>query len=254
MPTAPKRLPAAALALALVVLAAALTPQALADRRGRGADPAVEEILARLDRAQQQIRTLRARIVETRELAVLEKPEVLRGTLYFSRPGRVRWEYDWPERRVYVLADGELRGLIPSQKRAERLDISRRQDRIERMLALGQSAEDLRREFRIDRVEQDTTDAAADELRLVPRSRRVRRRVQELRLWVDRETGLLDRIRVVTGGGDIVTLEITEIEVNPELSASLFRLEFPRGVEVAEGLSSFGLSADGEADHRGIRR
>ena len=241
-----RRLTIAAVAVFLALPAG----RVLADRSRRQAEQErVDAVLARFDRAQRQIRTLRARIVETRELAVLEKPEVLRGTLYFARPGRVRWEYESPERRVYVLADGELRGLIPSRRRAERLDVARRQDRIERMLALGQSSKDLRREFRIELVPGHPSDAA-DELRLVPRSRRVRRRVRELHLWISRKTGLIDRIRFTTGEGDVITLAIDDVEINPELSAALFRLEIPEGYQLAEGLSSFaggdeGTTADG---------
>lgn len=231
-----------------------LVPGLAADgRAGRGERARAEQILQRLDRAQAVIRTLRARIVERRELAVLENAEVLRGTLYFARPGRVRWEYDDPERRIYVLDDGELVGLIPGRRRAERLDVSRRQDRIERMLALGQPAEDLRREFRIEAGDHDEA-LDADELRLVPRSRRVRRRVRELRLWVDRSTGLLDRIRFVTGSGDVVTLDIDRLEINPELPADLFRLEIPEGFEIADGLSTLGPGAGAAREGAGTRR
>jgi outer membrane lipoprotein-sorting protein len=207
----------------------------------------VEEILARLDRAQQEIESFRAHVRETRELALLAEPETLEGELIYREPGEIRWEYSEPERRVYVLSDGTLTGWLPNENRAERLDVSRSARRVERIVAIGQDSEELERSFRVrvgERAEIDEDLQDTDMLVLEPKSRRVRRRVEEVRLWIGRESGLPRQVRYVTGDGDTVTLEMTDFVVNPELPEGIFGLEIPPEADIVEGLSSLGFGDD----------
>lgn len=243
------------LALVAAVALWGLSAPAPADtsRRDRDddADPRTRAILARLDDAQRKITTFRARLTERRELAVLAKPEILTGQLTFARPGRIRWEYDAPDSRIYVLSDGHLTGWIPAENRAEKLDISRRRGRIERLIGFGQGAEALEREFRVS-LGTSAVIEGTDELLLVPKSRRVRRRIQEIRLWVDATHGLPRQIRYLTGDGDTITLTMRDFAVNPELAKSAFELEIPPGAKIVEGLSSLALPGQ-DADARDER-
>jgi outer membrane lipoprotein-sorting protein len=189
--------------------------------------------------------------VETRELTLLAEPETLRGRLTFERPGLLRWEYDEPERRVYVLREGELVGWLPEKNRVEKLDVSRNKKRLERLMALGQGTEELEQDFRIEFVDDTDQIEGADQILLIPKSRRVKRRIQELRLWVSREHGLPRRIRYVTGEADAtVTLEMTGFVINPQLGPASFDLEIPPEAEIVEGLSSLGLAPESTTDAR----
>lgn len=224
---------------AIVAILGAGAP-ALARGGDKVDEPKVRAVLDRLDRAQREIKTFRAELVETRELAVLDKPDILRGTLTFARPGKIRWQYDAPDARIYVLADGQLTGWIPGENRAEKLDVSKRRGQIERLIGLGQDANSLDREFRIT-LGSGPAPEGTDELVLVPRSRRVKRRVQEIRLAVDRENGLPRVIRYMTGDGDKIALEMRAFTINPQLAANAFDLQIPAGAKIVEGLSSLGI-------------
>ncbi|MBP7149380.1 MAG: outer membrane lipoprotein carrier protein LolA [Acidobacteria bacterium] len=222
------------------VLALGAAPAAREPRGKPAPDPAAAAVLARFDAARRGIRSFEAEVTETRSMALLSKAEVLRGTLTFQVPGRVRWAYREPEERVYVLADGQLTGWIPSRNRVEKVNVARREDRIRSLIAFGNEAQDLQREFQVSLV-QPSSVAGADELLLVPDSRRLRRRVPEIRLWVDQRSGLLRQVRWLTGDGDRVQLELTNFRANPPLPADTFTLKIPPGAEVVEGVSSLGL-------------
>jgi len=53
-------------------------------------------------RAADQIQTLEADFVQTKELEILSKPLVSRGTLSSRRPSELRWEYESPLRSVLL--------------------------------------------------------------------------------------------------------------------------------------------------------
>jgi len=235
------------MACAALAVTAALAPS-LAGRTPKSAatiSPRVESILARIDRAEGEIRTLRAEVTETRRLRLLAKPEVLRGILFFARPEQLRWDYTSPDKRTYILSEGKMTGWIPDQNRVEMVDLSSRQRKIRRLVAIGQDSESLRREF--DMTAQEVSSVSGtSELVLVPKSRRLRHRLAEIRLWIDDEIGLPRQLRYLTGGGDEVLLILSEIDINGELAADTFNLRVPEGAKVVRELTSFGLPGIGD--------
>ena len=233
--------------IVLVVLAlsgAAPAARAAPDQKHAPPPPEVQAILDRLDRAQEAIQTLEADIVETRTLALLARPQVLRGRVSFERPGKIRWEYTAPEKRIYVLADGALTGWIPAKNQVEKVNISRYERRIQRMIAFGQDSKVLLRDFRIS-IGAPTADL--DELILAPRSRRMERKVREIRIDVDHRTGFPRRIRYTTKEGNQVQLELQHVLVNRTLSPDTFALQTPPGARVVRGLPSLGFE-EGASD------
>ena len=78
---------------------------------------------------------------------------------------------------------------------------------------------------------------------LDPRKRRVRKRMESVRFWVDEETLLPTRIEYSSRAGSTRLIEFNRFEVNPELSASIYVMELPPDVEVSKGFSALsGLS------------
>jgi len=229
---------AAVAALALLLAAG----PGLAGRGDHAAarDPRVQQVLDRIDRAQQGLVSLRAKVVEVRRLALLAEPQRLTGELLFERPGRLRWEYRTPERRTYVLADGKLIGWAPDRNEVERVSTKRYEKRLRRLIAIGEDAASIVKEFKVALAAESEV-PGADELILVPRSHRVRKRVAEIRLWISRGDGLPHRIRYRSGDGDVVTLELVDIEINPKLPSTAFTLAIPPDAKVVEGLASLGF-------------
>jgi outer membrane lipoprotein carrier protein len=200
----------------------------------------VQVVLDRLDRAQQAIQTLKADVVETRTLALLSRPEVFRGAVSFERPGKIRWEYSAPEKRVYVLADGSLTGWIPSRNQVEQINVSRYEKRLRRLVAFGQDSRTLLKDFNVSLAVPPSV-AGADELVLAPRSHRMARKVREVRIAVDRKSGLPRRIEYVTGRGNRVALELVNLLVNHALASDAFVLRIPPDARVVHGLPSLGF-------------
>ncbi len=246
-----RRAAAGFLALGLLAGLAAAAPADGKDAAGSRSkkppvDPAVRAVLDRMEQAQGQVTSFKAHVTETRRLAVLEKPEILRGELAFESPGKIRWDYREPEQRTYVLADGHVIGWIPSRNRVEKMDVERREARLRRMFAIGQGTDALLKDFVVTLAPASAV-PQADELVLVPESRRMRKRVSEIRMWVDRGNNLPKQLRLVTGEGDSVEFALSSVQVNPKLAADAFTLTIPKGAQEVRGISGlsiFGNPAD----------
>src|SRR5262249_23353627 len=69
------------------------------------ATPQTLPVVSRFERTYRAARTLRANFFE-RYLEGGKEIRVEAGTAYFSRPGKMRWEYESPERNLYIV-DGK---------------------------------------------------------------------------------------------------------------------------------------------------
>ncbi len=233
-PCRPSRIFGRAVALIIVVVVAAAAPS-----------PAVEldELLVRFDEVQGSIRTLTAEFTETTRSTLLKDEIVAQGKMYLTKPAAVRWEYTSPEEMRFVIANDIYTGYFPVRKRAERRDIQRWGEQLFRFLGIGQTSDELARFYTIRIVEEEAPVAGRVLLVLDPKKRRVRKRMESVRFWIDEQTLLPVRIEYSTRAGSTRLIEFDRIEVNPELSASLYLMDLPPDVEITKGFSALsGLS------------
>jgi outer membrane lipoprotein-sorting protein len=204
---------------------------------GASAGDDVERVLARFDEVQERIRTLSADFEETRRSTLLKDEIVARGRVYLTKPDSVRWEYSQPEEMRFVISDNEYTGYYPKRKKAERRNVRRWGEQLFRFLGLGQASDELRKFYDI-RIGESSPDEGTILLVLEPRKKRVRKRMDAVRLWVDAETYLPVRIRYASRNGNTRVVEFEEMLINPDLSASLYVVDLPDDVKVTKGFSA----------------
>jgi outer membrane lipoprotein-sorting protein len=206
-------------------------------------DPAeLEALLARFDKVQGSIRSLSAEFVERTESPLLKDAIVSEGRFYLTKPESVAWEYTAPEPMRFVLANREYVGVFPERKRAERRDLRRWSERIFRFFGVGQGSDELRKFYDIALAEPGSDMPGTALFLLEPKKRRVKKNVEEVRLWVDAGSMLPARMDFRGKDGNVRSIRFRNVRLNPDLSASLYRVEIPDGFAVSEGFSAFGGS------------
>ncbi|HET6278619.1 MAG TPA: outer membrane lipoprotein carrier protein LolA [Candidatus Polarisedimenticolia bacterium] len=230
---------AAAIVTAMMLLFPATAP---ADG---GAGDDLNRVLREFDAAQRGTGTMVARFTEEKHLRLLEAPVVSRGELTFSRPNQVRWEYDDPERKVFIVTEEMYAAYHPALRRAEevpfRAFVGRR---LLRFLGLGQSIDDLGAYYDF-RLEADNDLEGTHLLVLTPRRRRLRERLVEMRLWIDGESALPRRIGYLDADGDSTLITLHDPRVNVAIDADRFRLALPPDVIVSNRFNGFALGGGG---------
>jgi outer membrane lipoprotein-sorting protein len=229
-------LPALGLALA-ASLAIASPPSA-------PADPELENVLRRFDAVQSSIHSLSADFSQTTVNPLLKQPQMATGRFYLRKPDSVLWEYASPEPMTFAIDAGKYTGYFPGRKKAERRDVHRWTEQIFRFFAVGQASSELRKFYDIRMEEPGSGMGGSVLLVLEPTKRRVRKRVEEVRLWVDASTSLPVRVAYANRQGATRTLVFSDVRLNPDLSAALFDVAIPAGVTVTSGFTELGASAD----------
>jgi outer membrane lipoprotein carrier protein len=208
--------PAALLALALPCAAG-----------GSPAAPAsAEEVARRVEARLVQPADLRARFVQTYRSGMLGREVKERGSLALKRPGRMRWEYEAPEKKTFVSDGRTFYFYVP----ADRQVIVRDQKDATGVAGLLLSGQGAPLEPFTPRLEA----APEGRLRLLLVPRKPDTEIEELRLDVD-AAYRVRAIEVLDPQGNLSRFEFDDLRENVGLKDELFRFEPPRGVEVIAG-------------------
>ena len=243
-----KRMKGAAAGLLLAALwiapaASAAARQAASAPQGEGTSRArtLDEILRRFDEVQAQVRTMTANFTETKELRLLRDPVVSKGKFYYTRPNDVLWEYTDPTPKAFLISRDELLAYYPEEKRAEKLDISRYQSRLLKVFGIGQVSEDLKKYYELSLSEPGPRQGIY-ELILSPRRRMVRKRIEEVRFWIDSKSFLPLRMQYFEKDGDKTTLAFDDTQVNGVIDEATYRIDLPPDVKIQNTFTGLGSS------------
>ena len=154
-----------------------------------------------------------------------------------TKPDSIRWEYSFPEEMRFVIFQDQYTGYFPKQKRAEKRNIQRWSEHIFRFFGLGQGSRELMKFYDITLDSEHDPATGTYLLILEPTKRRVRKRIPEVRFWLDAETYLPRKVEYRSKSGNARTVEFKEIRLNPDLAASMYHVDIPADVEVSSGFS-----------------
>jgi outer membrane lipoprotein-sorting protein len=218
-------------------------PPSVKPAQVEGAGETLSQVLTRFDHVQSQIRTLSAEFVQTTESPLLKDPIVAKGQFYLTKPDSVLWEYSSPEPMRFAVAKGEYTGYFPERKRAEKRDIKRWSEQLFRFFGVGQGSKELGKFYEIALGDPGPDDKGSYLLVLSPKKRRVKKRFDEVRLFVDIATLLPVRIDYVGKDGNQREIRLLNTRLNPDLAAGLYDVAIPEGVPITTGFSGLDVSA-----------
>jgi outer membrane lipoprotein carrier protein len=187
---------------------------------------AAEALARRIEARHRRVTDLTARFVQTYRSGAIGREIVERGVLSLKPPGRMRWDYQAPEKKTFV-SDGRTSYFyVPADRQVIRREQADARD-LPSMLLSGQA--DIAATFEVG---LEPAAAGRQRLRLSPR----KEEPEIEQLYVDVDAG--DRIRgilVIDAQGNRSQFVFDDIKENVGLQDRLFRFEVPRGVEVIAG-------------------
>ena len=203
-------------------------------------------ILTRFDETQTSTRTLTAAFTERKEIALLKEPVVAKGLFFYTKPDDVLWQYTDPDPRYFLISKDELLTYFPSKRRAERLSIGLYHDRLLKVFAIGQPSKSLMKYYEI-RLDETANDVAGTHLLILsPRKRMVKKRISEIRLWVNQSSSLPVRMQYREPDGDSTTISFDDVRFNPQIASSVYKIEIPKDVKIKKGFSGMTETRDKE--------
>ncbi len=196
-----------------------------------------EVFLKKFDQIQQETNTIVSKFTEKKELKLLDKPVISMGIFYYMKPNQILWEYQKPKLKKFLLTGNILLSYYPEEKKAERINIKRFSEQVFKFFCIGQLSEDLKDYYKI-RI-SNSSDSKDVIMTLIPKKRRLKKRVFHLKLWIDRKTFQPCQLQYVEVDKDITTITFEKMEVNVEIPAPTFEINLPSDVEIKEEFTEF---------------
>lgn len=192
-------------------------------------------LLVRLG-AKHTAKTLRASYVQERTSLLVTKPLVSNGRLFFqAEPSCIVFRVEKP-RLVTVRLDTKVYEVHrPTRKRLERYHLP--STRLPQALfqALSPRIREIERDFRITRVTVDGKgEKRVHRIELIPRDAAARQYLDRFRVSVRTSDAALTEVRYRDPQGDLVTLRLTDIELDPKLPKGTFTIDAPSGTKTIE--------------------
>jgi outer membrane lipoprotein-sorting protein len=202
------------------------------------AQPTLRELVERFDAAQAKVKTLQTPFVLTIRRSLLKTPTLTKGTMYLQGSEFVHFAFSAPDDLVLHLTPKALISYSPAEGRGEMLKIGIIKNANRQFLGLGQKLSYLSDYFAVTFTE--SKDAGGSYLlNLQPRSLSMKKRMQNLQLWIDRDTYLPKQVNWIERGGDSWFLELGPLQVNQALPATVSGFKVPEGVPLRSEFSFF---------------
>lgn len=189
--------------------------------------PPAADIAAGLQRRYDHVKDFSASFTHTYEGGVLRRKAAEKGTVFIKKPGKMRWDYTSPEKKLFI-SDGKTMFMyFPGDKQVMK-DRVPEQDQATSAILFLMGKGDLTRDFTV-RFEPAPDDSVYV-LRLEPRTRQAE--YDWLHIAADRKTL---QIRTLTWGdaqGGKSTFAFSNFKENTGLADKMFQFTIPRGTEV----------------------
>jgi len=190
----------------------------------------VSTIAARVDRRYNHLRTLKAQFQETYSGAGISRDES--GELWLEKPGKMRWQYEQPTPKLFVVDGKNAYFYVPSERQARRMPAKKLDDfRSPIRYLLGHTK--LQAEFAKLSLSREPPKSPGDAV-LEGTPKGMEDRVQRVLLEIS-PANQISRIRIEELDGSVTEFTFRDIQENIVLKSDLFHFVPPPGVEVIEG-------------------
>jgi outer membrane lipoprotein carrier protein len=208
----------------LLLSALLLTAPAVA--AGQERPPALETARA-VQQKYDRVKDFTADFTQVYEGGVLKKKSTERGTVQIKKPGRMRWEYTAPGKKLFVSDGRKMYSYIPADKQVIVNTVPADDEATTAVLFLAGKG-NLGRDFTVSYAE--TAPDGTWTLRLDPKQKQ--RDYDWLVLGIDPKTMQIRSLTAADQQGGRSTFQFSNYRENTGLTDSVFTFKIPRGTDV----------------------
>jgi outer membrane lipoprotein carrier protein len=192
---------------------------------------AVDEVVEKVEATCAQARDLSARFHQTATNRTLGDVREASGVFLAKRPGKMRWEYQKPEARLFVTDGKTLWAYSPTDKQVVVQDISEAMpSRVPLSFLAGDCA--LRKDFSVGVVDNAATRGLPTTRILDLRPKRPEAGIARMLLEVNLKGYTIEKTTIFDAYGNTTVIALTNLQLNVGLSDNQFQFTPPAGVRV----------------------
>jgi outer membrane lipoprotein carrier protein len=239
---------------AALLIAGFALPSASEAAQEQAPEPAIS-VAHLLEQHYRNARTLRAVFLQ-RYSEGPRDAHIESGTVYFRRPGLMRWEYDSPEQKLFLVDGKTVWFYVPYDHTVTKAPVKESSDWRTPLALLTGKVELSRLCSRVDLTEQRGVPASHAILRCLPKGEKKTRPnaaappqpatalpgevdFTEVLLEVDKSSGELARIEIRQPGGIELEYRFGNWQEDMPLPDAMFHFQVPVGVAIVDAASPF---------------
>jgi len=164
---------------------------------------------------------------QTSSIKAMEITDSASGRAYFKRPGKMRWEYETPDRQI-IITDGKTLWVFRPEDNQVMIGKAPSFFKGGKGFSFLSDMKVIKQKF--DMVLEKESKEGFFVLKLLPREKTYD--IAEIYLWISRNTFDVVRILTYNSYGDETRIILNNIQLKKELDDSLFSFEITEGIEV----------------------
>jgi len=190
-----------------------------------------QEVALRIENTLKSYQSLQANFEQLYYSATVSTPLHEKGKLYFKKPNLMRWEYQDPEEKVFLIKDDFFWDYNKEEKQLIKYDLSRGEQNTEVLFLLsGQVA--LLDNYSVELNPFPTENANTIQLKLTPKDEEGADTF--LLLEIDEKTWFIQKLISFDWAGNKTEFRFSRIKTNINLPNKTFELRVPSDVEIIE--------------------
>lgn len=212
---------------AVIIAGASLAAAAQSD------SPTAAEVASALQKKYDGVRDFTADFVHQAEGGVLRKKTTERGTLQVKKPGKMRWDYTSPEKKLFVSDGTKMYLYVPADKQVVVSNVPKADEATTAVLFLvGKGS--LTRDFTVSFADGGGPDTYS--LRLQPKL--PERDYDWLQIVVERPTLRIRSLSAADAQGGRSAFQFSNFKENVGLADKVFDFKPPRGADIVHAGAS----------------
>ncbi len=189
-----------------------------------------QKIVNKLQGLAKETQTIAATVTQEKQLLLLKEKVSVNGSVLLKKPNMFRWDMVKPDKSIMVI-DGEMMTIYhPDAKEAQVFNLSGNLIASNTVkfftTTLWGSLTEIEKKFSVTMFRKDSEIV----FKLVPISKIVGRYLSSLLIYYDEETGVPQGFEMTTPKGEKTVTRLSNIKINPEIKADLFKLKLPEDV------------------------
>lgn len=199
----------------------------------------LDEILEKVEDANARLKTMDADIKYSRVISLLDSEDVSLGFLQYKKPKKLNLNFFPPRNEINVIDGTNIWIYHLKEKQVEKYGINSDMDSPQGMdiLDLGYeyTTEKVKENYHITLLEDiSTKEEALYHIELIPKDT-FDSEYDRVLLWIREGLWLPVQYQMFESDGEIInTIELTNIQINPDISDKIFVLDLPDNVEILE--------------------
>jgi outer membrane lipoprotein-sorting protein len=189
-------------------------------------------VLAMMDRAAKDFRSLTADLEDVKYTAVVKDTSTETGKIYFRHDQKMRIDITKPEPRTILRTGDSLFLYNPKLNQVQEYDLGKNRAVVDQYIKLGfgTKSEDLKKSYTVNLAgEEDFDGKKTALLELTPKSDSVRAQISKIQMWIDEASWLpLQQKFFETGSGDYILFHYLNTMKNLKISDSRFKQDWPK--------------------------